>query len=327
MTAVTKTQLLSSSQLSSLGQSIEYRKAEISRYVQGRGGAAGVGRGPAAVDGEIVELGAERTGAGRVGRAGEISGVLLRVSGVVEVEELSELDRGSFQAGSIVVVVVVVRRRRRERPVVAGRAAAGRRLRPSVHRQLLDRARALLLLRGHGCGAELVQGVDEVAARAVRAEADRVVGAAQVGLVLRVPIDVAQFVVTVGELTLLAVLAAAVLLVGSAQLGLVAGRGLGLGLGRQRGGRGLGGGLLGGRGGALSGDEGAAEAHLAIPEEAAQGFSGWGDGGAGGPSGGEMMMMMMGAGAQGLVVAIDTNPEALETVQLDLSNHCVLDIV
>jgi len=91
--------------------------------------------------------------------------------------------------------------------------------------------------------------VDEVAARTVGAEADRVVGAAQVRLVLGVAVDVAQLGVSVRELALLAVLAAAVLLVGPAQLGLVAGRGLRLGLGRQWGGwGGLGRGGCGGGG-------------------------------------------------------------------------------
>jgi len=48
--------------------------------------------------------------------------LLLRMSGSVEVEELAELGRGSFHAGtagSIVIVVVVVAGRRRECPVVA----------------------------------------------------------------------------------------------------------------------------------------------------------------------------------------------------------------
>ena len=62
--------------------------------------------------------------------------------------------------------------------------ARGRRRGPPVHRQLLDSAWALLLLRGDGGGTEFVEGVDEVAARTIGAEADRVVGAAQVRLVL-----------------------------------------------------------------------------------------------------------------------------------------------
>ena len=36
------------------------------------------------------------------------------------------------------------------------------------------------------------------------------------------------------------------------------------------------------------------------------------------PGGGEEVVMMEAVGAQGLAVAIDANPEALETVQLDL---------
>jgi len=39
------------------------------------------------------------------------------------------------------------------------------------------------------------------------------------------------------------------------------------------------------------------------------------------PGGGEEVVMMEAVGAQGLAVAVDANPEALETVQLDLSNH------
>jgi len=180
------------------------------------------------------------------------------VSGSVEVEKLAELGRGSFHAGtagSIVIVVVVVAARWRECPVVARKIsgvarARGRRRGPPVHRQLLDSAWALLLLRRDGGGTEFVEGVDEVAARTIGAEADRVVGAAQVRLVLGVAVDVAQLGVSVRELALLAVLAAAVLLVGPAQLGLVAGRGLRLGLGRQWGGwGGLGRGGCGGGGG------------------------------------------------------------------------------
>lgn len=64
--------------------------------------------------------------------------------------------------------------------------------------------------------------MNEVAARSVGAEPDRVVGPAQVGLVLGVSVDGSQLVQSVSELALLSVLAGAVLLVRSAQLRLVA---------------------------------------------------------------------------------------------------------
>lgn len=75
-----------------------------------------------------------------------------------------------------------------------------------------------------GRGAALVRVVDEVAARAVGAEADGVEGAAQLGLVLGVARQAAQLVEAVRELALLAVFAGAALLEGPAQLGLVARR-------------------------------------------------------------------------------------------------------
>lgn len=71
-------------------------------------------------------------------------------------------------------------------------------------------------------GPPLVRVVDEVAAPAVRAEADGVEGAAQLRLVLGVPSEAVQLVEVVRELALLSVLACAALLEGSAQLGLVA---------------------------------------------------------------------------------------------------------
>lgn len=78
---------------------------------------------------------------------------------------------------------------------------------------------------GAGVGAAALLGVvDEVAARAVGAEADGVEGAAQLRLVLGVPRERAQLQLAVRELALLAVLAVAVLLEGAAQLRLVARR-------------------------------------------------------------------------------------------------------
>lgn len=66
--------------------------------------------------------------------------------------------------------------------------------------------------------------VDKVAARSVRAEAHAVKGAAQLGLVLWVTLEVAQFLHAVRKLALVAVLALARLLERSAQLGFVSRR-------------------------------------------------------------------------------------------------------
>lgn len=66
--------------------------------------------------------------------------------------------------------------------------------------------------------------VDKVAARSVRAEAHAVKGAAQLGLVLWVTLEVAQFLHAVRKLTLVAVLALARFLERSAQLGFVSRR-------------------------------------------------------------------------------------------------------
>ena len=64
--------------------------------------------------------------------------------------------------------------------------------------------------------------MNEVAAGSVGAESDGVVGATQVGLVLRVSVHRPQLGVSVRELALVSVLAGSVLLVRSAQLRLVA---------------------------------------------------------------------------------------------------------
>jgi len=58
---------------------------------------------------------------------------------------------------------------------------------------------------------------------AVGAESHTVVGAAQVRLILGMPVDVPQFVLSVSELAFLSVLAATVLLVRPAKLRLVTG--------------------------------------------------------------------------------------------------------
>ena len=73
-------------------------------------------------------------------------------------------------------------------------------------------------------GDALILVVDEVAARAVGAEADGVVGPAPLRLVLGVARQVAQLMAPMSELALVAVLAVAALLERSAQLRLVAGR-------------------------------------------------------------------------------------------------------
>lgn len=70
----------------------------------------------------------------------------------------------------------------------------------------------------------LLDVVDEMAARPVRAEPDRVEGAAQLGLVFRMAGKIAQLAVAVSELTLVAVFTGAALLERPAQLGFVAGR-------------------------------------------------------------------------------------------------------
>lgn len=72
--------------------------------------------------------------------------------------------------------------------------------------------------------ARLLEIVYEMAARAVRAKADRVEGAAQLGLVLRMARQVAQLAIAVRELAFITVLARAALLVRPAELRLVARR-------------------------------------------------------------------------------------------------------
>lgn len=84
-----------------------------------------------------------------------------------------------------------------------------------------------VLWHGHGCGwwrrvvAHLLLVVHKVAARSIGTVAGAVESAAQLGLVARVALQVAQLMVSVRELALVAVLALASLLEGPAQLGLV----------------------------------------------------------------------------------------------------------
>lgn len=115
---------------------------------------------------------------------------------------------------------VVVERARGRRQVTRRAEAA-----EAAHRQRLGSlGLAVVVDVADQALARLVRVVDEVAARAVRAEARRVEGAAQLGLVLGVPGQRAQLVATVRELALVAVLARAALLERPAQLGLVAAR-------------------------------------------------------------------------------------------------------
>lgn len=90
--------------------------------------------------------------------------------------------------------------------------------------------------------------VDKVAAHSVRAEADGVEGAARLGLVLWMPVEVAQLLWPVRKLALAAVLAHAALGEGATQLSLVARRGRGDGRGgagvQRRGGNGVARGVL-----------------------------------------------------------------------------------
>lgn len=111
------------------------------------------------------------------------------------------------------------RRARRARPVAVRAGARGRAgARAGARGQRGQRA-----ARGRGLAPpRLLRVVHEVAARPVRTEAHGVEGAAQLRLVLGVPLQVAQLAHAVRELALVAVLAHAGLLEGAAQLGLVA---------------------------------------------------------------------------------------------------------
>lgn len=64
--------------------------------------------------------------------------------------------------------------------------------------------------------------VDKVAAHSVRAEANGMEGATRLGLVLRMPVEVAQLLRPVGKLALAAIFAHAALSEGATQLSLVA---------------------------------------------------------------------------------------------------------
>ena len=102
---------------------------------------------------------------------------------------------------------------------------AGGRVGTAKHRQLLDGSIGAgwssLLFGSVRLGAQLIQRVDKVAAGSVGAEANTVVGAAHVGLVLGVAVHCSQLLLAVGKLAFFAVLAHTVFLEGAAHLRLV----------------------------------------------------------------------------------------------------------
>jgi len=163
------------------------------------------------------------------------------------------------------------------------------------HGQLFDGGGSLLLGRGGG-GAQFIESVDEVAAGAVGAEADAVVGSAHVGLVFGMTVDGPQLVGAVSKLTFFSVLAYTVFLVGAAHLCLVARAVLGVGGGALR--RCL---KTGAR-------REAGQRLLAISWQ--KRFSGRIR-----RSKSRLARLVL------IVVSVNTNPQTLETVLLDLSNH------
>jgi len=180
------------------GESVEEGKARRGRR---GGGWQGVG----------VNVGAEGSGSRRVSGGVELAGSAA-AGGCVHVEILVELPHSAGHVRLLLLFgevpgVVVVR--------------AGR---PSVHRQLLDRPRHLLLRHPLRTLLHLLKGVDEMASRSIGTETHAVVSPAQVCLVLGMAVDVADLVHAVRELALVAVLACAVLLERSAHLSLVARR-------------------------------------------------------------------------------------------------------
>jgi len=182
------------------------------------------------------------------------------------------------------------------------------------HGQLLHRTVALLLGSGDGrLGSHLVKSVDEMTARSVGAESNAVIGLAEVGFVLWVSGDVANFLQSVSELTLLPVLAGSVFFVGPAHLRLVA-TGLAVGCTCC-----VSGGLEGWGGWGsltLAASQHPGVASRAISVEARQWISQTG-------SKAETAAKWLRKLA---AEAIDLNPQTLETVLLDLSNHDELNI-
>jgi hypothetical protein len=99
----------------------------------------------------------------------------------------------------VVVVILVV-----EGPVSTG---------SSKHWQLFNWASCGFLLGSLSWGgSDFIQGMDKVASRTVWTEADTVVGATQVGLVLGMSRHNPQLLIAVSELTFVSVFASAVLL-------------------------------------------------------------------------------------------------------------------
>ena len=167
--------------------SLSSSQSRENRQAQRGGGGGGRGAG----GGGGVQIRAEGAAAGRVRRAGRVA--------TRHVEKVVELFHGLAHVAVVVVVVVVGG----EAPGVVT-AGPGR---PAEHGQLFDGGAGGLFLGRGGGGAELVQGVDKVAARPVGAEADAVVGAAHVRLVLGVPVHGPQVLAAVGKLALFAVFA------------------------------------------------------------------------------------------------------------------------
>ncbi len=156
----------------------------------------------------LHEVGAERTTAGRVHR-GEEAGAApphTTTAAARHVEEIVELCDGALH-------VAVAAAAAAPEAVVLLLAVA-----TAEHRKLFDWTAAVVAaaagfsVRRGRRRAHLVQRVDEVAAGSVGTEADAVVCAAHVRLVLRMAVDGAQLGEPVRELALLTVLAHAVLL-------------------------------------------------------------------------------------------------------------------
>ncbi len=157
----------------------------------------------------LHEVGAERAAAGRV-HGGEEAGAApphTTAAAARHVEEIVELCDGALHVAVASAAAAV------PEAVVLLLAAA-----TAEHRQLFDWTAAVVAaaagfsVRRDRRRAHLVQRVDEVAAGTVGAEADAVVGAAHVRLVLGMAVDGAQLGEPVRELALLTVLAHAVLL-------------------------------------------------------------------------------------------------------------------
>jgi len=211
------------------GQPVENGQPERAGDIYRRGAERGLGGGRRRTGRRRVrlhEVGAERTTAGRVHRGEEAGAAPPHTTAAARhVEEIVELCDGALHVAVAAAAAPEV--------VVLLLAAA-----TAEHRKLFDWTAAVVAaaagfsVRRGRRRAHLVQRVDEVAAGSVGTEADAVVCAAHVRLVLRMAVDGAQLGEPVRELALLTVLAHAVLLEGPAHFCLVSGRRL-LGLGRE----------------------------------------------------------------------------------------------